>query len=120
MRILPLVLLGGVAALFAASPARAAGTAPAALLEKLGQARFQVALTSLVDARVVYAFDGLPAGAASALSWVRAEQVAGRVVLANPDALSELASGSTPLFSYSTDRAKELLANSSLVEVPRA
>lgn len=126
MRVIPLVLLGGVAALFLSSNAASAssvpagGVAPLALLEGLGKARYQIALTALPDARVAYAFDGLPSGAASALSWVQGEQAAGRVVLANKNALDELTSGSTPLFSYTKERAKELLKEATLVEVPRA
>lgn len=126
MRVIPLVLLGGVAALFlsnanAASAAStpSGGVAPLALLERLGKARYQIALNALPDARVAYAFDGLPVGAASALSWVQAEQIAGRVVLCNKDALDELTSGSTPLFSYTKERAQALLKEATLVEVPR-
>jgi hypothetical protein len=106
-----------------ASGVRAApsgGVAPVALVERLGKARYQIALTTLPDTRVVYAFDGLPAGTLSALSWVRSEQMAGRVVLCNQGALDELTSGSTPLFSCTPERAKAWMKEATLVEVPRA
>ena len=108
-----LVVFGGIAltaSLATASQAMwvGAGTAPASVLQTLSKARYAKSL-SPGDVRVVFAWEGLPEGRESALSWVRAEQGQGRVVLVPQSFQDDLESG-VGIYSFpSLDKAQETL-----------
>lgn len=84
------------------------GTAPATVLQTLSKARYAKSL-SPGDVQVIFAWEGLPAGRESALSWVRAEQGRGRVVLVPQSFQDDLESGVAVYSFPNLDRAQETL-----------